>query len=470
MELFQNEIIEHWLSYTIELAQRFSIIVVIAFALIQREWLRKALMEAKLKWQQRLITMFVFGGIAVVGTLSGVVVDLHDLGQSAPHLSNLSSGLQDSEAIVGFRDTMTMMAGLIGGTWVGLGAGLIAGIHRYSLGGFAGLASGLGTVVIGLFAGSAQHFFPRKTATTRGVLLVALIGTALQRIVILLINSSNDANALSVEIAVPVVIINCTGCVLFYWIMSDLDRARVQSKAREAILIADQAKIENERLDLLARAAQYNANFYKQQAELRALHAQVEPHFLNNTLGAIQALISVNPDNARSYIAKLATFFNETRESSVLTAITLEQELMQVQHYMEFQQLRFLKKVVFEINVSADILDYQLPPRSLQTLVENALTHGRRGINHPLSIVISSKENSSCVILQVQDNGCGIAPERLALLGKQNVLSKSNGTALYQLNQTLALGFSDLAKLEIHSTLGQGTTVTVKFPKEIASC
>jgi len=121
MELFQNEIIEHWLSYTIELAQRFSIIVVIAFALIQREWLRKALMEAKLKWQQRLITMFVFGGIAVVGTLSGVVVDLHDLGQSAPHLSNLSSGLQDSEAIVGFRDTMTMMAGLIGGTWGRLG-------------------------------------------------------------------------------------------------------------------------------------------------------------------------------------------------------------------------------------------------------------------------------------------------------------------------------------------------------------
>lgn len=165
---------------------------------------------------------------------------------------------------------------------------------------------------------------------------MALIGTALQRIVILLIDSSNDANALSVEIAVPVVIINCTGCVLFYWIMSDLDRARVQNKAREAILIADQARIENERLDLLARAAQYNANFYKQQAELRVLHAQVEPHFLNNTLGAIQALISVNPDNARSYIAKLATFFNETRESSVLTAITLEQELMQVQHYMEF--------------------------------------------------------------------------------------------------------------------------------------
>ncbi|NOQ76575.1 MAG: hypothetical protein GQ475_02040 [Methylococcaceae bacterium] len=67
--------------------------------------------------------------------------------------------------------------------------------------------------------------------------------------------------------------------------------------------------------------------------------------------------------------------------------------------------------------MSADILDYQLPPRSLQTLVENALTHGRRGINHPLSIVISSKENANCVILQVQDNGCGIAPERLALWG-----------------------------------------------------
>lgn len=471
MELFQNEIINHWLGYTFQLVQRFSIVVVVAFALIRREWLRKALLEVNVKLHQRLITMVVFGCIAIVGTLSGVVIDLHELGHSSVHVSNLNSGLKGSEAIVGFRDTMTLMAGLIGGPWVGFGAGLIAGIHRYSLGGFAGLASALGTLVIGIFAGCSRNFFPSQTATTQGVFAVAFIGTILQRLVILLmVDSPNDANVLSLEIAVPVFIINCIGCVLFYWIMCDLDRDRLQNQAREAILIAEQAKVENERLDLLARAAQSNAHFYKQQAELRALHAQVEPHFLNNTLAAIQALITINPENARAYIAKLAAFFNETRENAALTAITLEQELLQVQHYMEFQQLRFQEKVVFEINVPADLLDYQLPPRSLQTLVENALTHARRGLTRPLSITIIGEETASSVVLCVKDDGCGIAPERLMLLGKQTVPSSSNGTALYQLNQSLALGFSGLAKLDIHSALEQGTTVIVSFPKELAKC
>ena len=191
--------------------------------------------------------------------------------------------------------------------------------------------------------------------------------------------------------------------------------------------------------DLLARAAQFNANIYKQQAELRALQAKVEPHFLNNTLAAIQALISINPDNARAYIAKLAAFFNETRECASLTSITLEQELMQVQHYMEFQQLRFQEQVVFSIDVPTDLFDYAVPPRCLQTLVENCLTHGRRGIEHPLKITISGEETPKTVILRVQDNGCGIAPERLALLGKQIVTSSSNGTALHQLKQSLLL-------------------------------
>jgi LytS/YehU family sensor histidine kinase len=468
MDFLQVDLMQHWLDYTFQLVQRFSMLVVVAFALMRREWLRKALLEKNLTTLTALSVMAVFGAIAIVGTYSSVVIDLHKLSQGSAQAPHLSSNLKSSQALVGFRDTMTLMAGLIGGPLVGFGAGLIAGVHRYSLGGFAGLASGLGTLLLGIFAGYAQRLFPRETATAQGVLCVAIIGSILQRLVILLaVDSPNDAYVLSWEIAVPVIIINCLGCLLFFWIMSDLDKDRLQNQAKAAILAAEQTSVENKRLDLLARAAQFNANIYKQQAELRALQAQVEPHFLNNTLSAIQALISINPDNARTYIAKLATFFNETRECASLTSITLEQELMQVQHYMEFQQLRFQEKVVFSINVPTDLLDYAVPPRSLQTLVENCLTHGRRGITHPLEITISGEETPKTVILRVQDNGCGIAPERLALLGKQIVPSSSNGTALHQLKQSLLLAFHEQAILTINSLLQQGTIVTIEFPREL---
>jgi two-component system sensor histidine kinase LytS len=134
---------------------------------------------------------------------------------------------------------------------------------------------------------------------------------------------------------------------------------------------------------------------------------------------------------------------------------------------MEFQQLRFQEKVVFSIAVPTDLLDYAVPPRSLQTLVENCLTHGRRGIEHPLEITISGKETPKTVILRVQDNGCGIAPERLVLLGKQIVPSSSNGTALHQLKQSLLLVFGEQAILTVNSPLQQGTIVTIEFSKEL---
>ena len=462
------DLMQHWFDYTFQLLQRFSMVAMVVFALSRSAELRKTLLDANAKSSAALSVIVIFGAIAIVGTYSGVVINLDKLGEGSGKLVNYHS-LQKSEAIVGFRDTITLIAGLIGGPLVGFGTGLIAGIHRNGLGGVAGPASGFATMLLGLFAGYARKFFLRETATIKGVLCVAFIGSVLHRIVLLLLVSSyKNANVLLFwEIVVPVIIINCSGCVLFFWIMSDLDHDRLQNEARAAILTAEEVNIENGRLNLLARTAEYNANFYKTEAELSALYAQVDPHFLGNTLAAIQALIRIAPDNADAYIAKLAVFFNETRESASLTSITLKRELEQVEHYMEFQQLRFQKNVRLTISVPNDLFDYELPPRSLQTLVENALTHGRPGLTHPLVITISGEETANTIILRVQDNGCGIAPERLVLLGTQIVPSSSNGTALYQLKKILLLRFHEQASLEINSQLQQGTTITITLPKEL---
>jgi two-component system sensor histidine kinase LytS len=110
---------------------------------------------------------------------------------------------------------------------------------------------------------------------------------------------------------------------------------------------------------------------------------------------------------------------------------------------------------------------YHIAPRSLQTLAENALIHGRRGKTDILDITIKGMDYGEMMQLSVLDNGYGISPERVEQLGKQPVKSEreGGGTALHQLSQSLDLAFNGRAKLDIHSQLGAGTEVILKLPK-----
>jgi two-component system sensor histidine kinase LytS len=440
MDVSQLEVISHWLINSSELMQRVFVIMMVAYLAIRLAWLRQVLRGIQSCWQHVFITALFFGVFAIIGSHNGLLIDIHQNGRILNwSTKTIFNPLQTSQAIISFRDLMALSAGLTGGIWVGFGAGLLAGIERGYLGGFAGVPSGIGTMILGLMAGLIKHYFPLWIKDTKAIICIAIIATVLQKLILIaLIESYIDGIALAKETFFPLLLVNCGGCLIFTFVLKDLER--------------DQLRDE------------------KRQAELLALHAQVEPHFLNNTLTAIQELIYTQPDNAHTYLAKLAIFFNETRENATLTLITIEQELFQVQHYIEFQQLRFQDKIYFDINVPMRIFDYQLPPRSLQTLIENALTHGRKQLTQPLTITISGRETENKIILRIEDNGCGIAPERLALLTKQLVKStQGNGTALYYLKQSLLLAFRGQAQLVIKSHLNQGTVVIISFPKELSS-
>jgi two-component system sensor histidine kinase LytS len=109
-------------------------------------------------------------------------------------------------------------------------------------------------------------------------------------------------------------------------------------------------------------------------------------------------------------------------------------------------------------------------PNSLQTLVENAFTHGFRKDQASLEIVISAKAQRGRLVLAVTDNGRGIAPAKLALLGLQPVASdQGTGTALYQLQQSLQLAFGRKGQLLIESRLGAGTKTTLTLPRQEAT-
>lgn len=429
------DLLFHWLDHSIQLTQRICVVVVAAFILIRFAWLRRALRGSG-EWRHRLTLTLFFGLLAIVGTHSGIVLDLRQVGQIV-EFATFSHPLREYQAIVGFRDSMALAAGLAGGPWVGLGAGFLGGLERWSLGGFVGLASGISTLVLGVFAGGVRQFRPHWAASSWGVLVVALAGTALQRLLILVIAGSDEqTRALTIAIVVPVAVVNCLCCVLFLWIVRDLDRERLEQQAR--------------------------------QAQLEALLAQVEPHFLNNALTAIQDLIHRSPAEARDALAKLARFFDQTRQTASMQKIPLGLELEQLERYLDFQRLRFGDKLDYRADIDEELLDFPVPPRSLQTLVENALTHGRdRHRDQALEVRVTATAPEGQVILKVSDNGRGMEAERLTILGRAPVESaRGGGTGLYRLAQSLELGFGDRAKMSLRSRPDAGTEVVVTLPAE----
>jgi len=437
----------HWLYEIMQLLPRLFVVVVAAFVAIRFEWLRRALRGDELKWRYRVSAILVFALLAIIGTHSGILIDIHQGLREMDLTAQWPTKLSETQAIVGFRDTMILASGLIGGPWIGYGAGLLARAERYQLGGFAGLASGLATALIGVFAGGIRYLWPYWVAKVTGVFWVALAGTLLHRLIILiLVRPYGAAWALSWEVVVPVGVVNTLGCVLFFWIMRDLDRDRLEKEVHEARLLA-------------------------LQAELRALRAQVDPHFLNNTLNDLQALIRRDPDKARYYVGQLADFFNYTREFAGLNTISLAQELAQLQRYLELQRLGLDDKLHDSLDVADELLTLQVLPGCLLTLVENALKHGFKGRQAPYQLVVSAETEGVNLLLKVTDNGRGMTPERLAGLGKCPVQSenKGGGVALHQLLQSLRLVFGEQVELSFDSVIGNGTVAMLRQEKRSES-
>ncbi len=443
------QVFQFFLDFTVLLVPRLCVVVVAAVACIRLPWVRRAVRDLDASWKPRLLMAFAFGGLGILATHFGILVEVDNAAVKIVE-GPVDVRLNEHQAVVSFRDTLVMAGGLIGGPWVGLGAGLLAGFERYSLGGFVKEASGLSTLCLGLLAGWARYRRPHGATTPVGAFIVALFGTIMHRVFLIFIATPTPlATLLSLDIALPVAVVNCLGCVSFIWVIRDLDRDKLESELREA------------------QCREQEAHLLKQQAELCVLRAQVEPHFLNNTLNAIRSLIRIDPERAREYVVKLADFFESTRRFSSATAIPLGEEMEQLERYLNFQQLRFGEKFVYQPSaISDELLDCCLPPHSLLTLAENALAHGMRDCATGFVIRLVAEDNGNSFTLRLSDNGSGIEPERLAKLGTEPVDSThSNGTALHQLASSLQLAFPGLASLTFVSELGSGTEVVLTLPK-----
>jgi LytS/YehU family sensor histidine kinase len=115
---------------------------------------------------------------------------------------------------------------------------------------------------------------------------------------------------------------------------------------------------------------------WAKHAELKALRAQINPHFLFNSLNSISALTSLNAEKARAMVIELSQFYRESLTVSDLPLISVEREIAICKHFIAVETIRYGNKLMLDINCNPDALKYQIPPLCLQPLIENAIKHG----------------------------------------------------------------------------------------------
>lgn len=206
---------------------------------------------------------------------------------------------------------------------------------------------------------------------------------------------------------------------------------------------------------------------YLHRAELELLQAQINPHFLYNTLDSIVILAENHRDEeVVQMVTSLSVFFRNSL-SKGRDIITLQAERDQVTSYLEIQQIRYSDILKYDIQIPDDLLDCLVPKLVLQPLVENALYHGtknKRGIG---SIFITGRSLGGDMLLQVKDDGAGMDEEQIRALQAGVYEDRHTGLGLVNVHKRIKLYCGEGYGLSFESTLGEGTTVSVLLPKDM---
>ncbi len=198
------------------------------------------------------------------------------------------------------------------------------------------------------------------------------------------------------------------------------------------------------------------------EAELRALRAQISPHFIYNCLGAIASFVRTDPDRARELILEFADFTRYAfRRGGAYT--TLADELRNIERYLVLEQARFGERLSVSLTIAPEVLPVAVPFLAVQPLVENAVRHGlelKTGVGH---VTITARDLGAEAEISIEDDGVGGDPEviRAVLAGE----SASDSVGLGNVDARLRQAFGDRHGLVVETAPGAGTKVTFRVPK-----
>jgi two-component system sensor histidine kinase YesM len=200
------------------------------------------------------------------------------------------------------------------------------------------------------------------------------------------------------------------------------------------------------------------------QAELALLQAQINPHFLYNTLDTIIWLIEAGKtEEAEEMVTELSSFFRHSLSNGE-DVVTLNDEEKQISSYLQIQQFRYKDIMDYSIDIDPAIKGTRLPKLTIQPLVENALYHGVKLKRAKGLITVTGRAEGDDIVIVVSDTGAGMTKDRLNELREGIKNRERVGFGLSTVDERLKLFFGEKYGLSIDSTEGEGTDVTVRIP------
>lgn len=576
------------LNLLILLTERMAIIVTLAF-ILTRTQVFKRMVDQKLNTKTKILLSFIFGLFGILGTYAGIPVST-----DASYLLWVPkvNQIYFDYVLANLRSVGVIIGGLLGGPYVGLGAGVIAGGHRLLLGGFTGLACGISPVLEGIIAGYiGNKSGSSRIASIQTTFLTGLLLTSIHLALILTISKPFDkALELVSLIAIPMIFANSIGAALFVAIIKTViqDEDRIEANQAQKILhiadkmlfhlrqglnnnsaqqilkiiygatkvsaisITDQEKIlghigvgSDHHIpgnSILTKATQevlitgklaiikskkeidcncldcplvaavicplkksdevigvlkfyyLNPNFIKPVdiefaegignllshqlevaeaenqvklrniAEIKALQAQIHPHFLFNSLNTVIALIRTDPDTARDLLIQLGSFLRKNLNSSQNALISLQQEVEHTQAFLNIEKIRFYDRLNLRIEIEPGLEHVLIPPLTLQPLVENSIKHGLKDVISGGIITIQIKKVFNEVNISITDNGIGISLYNIQKYLRQKNTSNNSGLGLSNVHQRLIGHFGAKSGLNIKNAPDGGTIITFRLP------
>lgn len=571
---------------TVILFERLGLLLVVAFVMTRTPGF-KSMLYREFSWKMAFVHSAVFGVFGIAGTMTGVVFDHGEI------ITDFVWKVSLDQLAVSSSLVAVVIAGLLGGPVVGLGAGMIAGVHLLFVGGIGAIANAIVNPVTGLLAGwTARFFSDERVIPPWKALFIGIFPPVLQMQMLLIIHAQSDEMVYVVDsIGLPLVLSNSVAIAIFTAMITIVLREQEDEAAqatKQAFSIAEEALpfIKNsnaskmaeglagllyERLDIAAVAitnrhqvlahvgigkehhqqgdvisgrlsqqvlqekrmmiadsrdeipcldptcqlesaiiipiiegnevtrmiyfyfrkvqhigpvermvaaglGEFLCNQLKmlaadrlkehiKDAELRNLQAQINPHFLFNTLHLIASSFRKEPDRARHVTVQLAQFMRFNLKLVANPLVTLEKECEHVRAYLEIIQARFMNRLQASFTHTDDSLGVLIPPATIQPLVENCIQHGLNDTVHDARIAVSITDLGTHVHISVRDNGCGFEPEILEMVTKSPLTDDpDHGTGLYNVNQRLVSLLGEDAELKIRNLPGKGSEVSFSIP------
>jgi hypothetical protein len=216
----------------------------------------------------------------------------------------------------------------------------------------------------------------------------------------------------------------------------------------------DRSRAAQNMVELKRKEAEYHRMSQQvTEAKLSALQAQVEPHFLYNTLASVQALTEVDPQQANAMTGHLIQYLRNALPKMRESVSTVGQEIELVRAYLNILQMRMGKRLAFEIDVPPGLMDAPFPPLMLPSLVENAIKHGLEPLREGGKVSIRASANG-ILRVSVSDTGRGFAE------------TLGSGVGLTNIRERLAALYGNAGKLTLEAREAGGVEAAIEVPRE----